>query len=134
MKILMMFFLIFNLLLISFARQISAEQLHEMIQENKNILLYDVRTYQEYRLGTIPGAKNIPFQWIDRVVDDIEKAMETTKDLSVVLFCRTDNRATEAYNILRKNKIKAIVMQDGFSVWKKKYKDLVSTNNTLDYL
>lgn len=60
-------------------------------------LLVDVRSPEEFREGTVEGAINIP---LDELPD---RLAEISKDLPVVLFCRSGNRSEEAILILRKS-------------------------------
>ena len=65
--------------------------------EKENALLIDVRTPDEYSLGTIPGAVNIP-------LDDIRERMaEIPKERVIWLFCGVGLRGYLASNILRGN-------------------------------
>ena len=61
------------------------------------VTLVDVRTPDEYALGTIPGAKNVP-------LDDLRGRMnEIPKDKPVILFCGVGLRGYLASNILKAN-------------------------------
>ncbi|MGM9697466.1 MAG: FAD-dependent oxidoreductase [Prevotella sp.] len=70
----------------------------EMQQANKaEITLVDVRTPDEYALGTIPGALNIP-------LDDMRQRLgEIPADRPVWLFCGVGLRGYLASNILKAN-------------------------------
>ncbi|SFM07894.1 FAD-dependent oxidoreductase [Pelosinus propionicus] len=71
---------------------------HEISMLNKtNVLLIDVRTPQEYCLGTIEGAINIP-------LDELRSRMqEIPKDKEIILFCQVGQRGYLAYRILIQN-------------------------------
>lgn len=62
-----------------------------------DVTLIDVRTPDEYALGTIPGAVNIPLDDMRRRLGDIPK------DKPVWLFCGVGLRGYLASNILRMN-------------------------------
>ncbi len=63
--------------------------------EEKNAMLIDVRTPDEFALGTIPGAVNIP-------LDDLrERLSEIPTDRPLWLFCGVGLRGYLASNILR---------------------------------
>ncbi|MBR2948107.1 MAG: FAD-dependent oxidoreductase [Bacteroidales bacterium] len=61
------------------------------------VTLVDVRTVEEYEVGTIPGAVNIP-------LDDLRgRISEISKDRPVYLFCGVGLRGYLASNILKAN-------------------------------
>jgi len=61
--------------------------------------LVDVRTPQEFKEGSAPGAINIP---LDQVPTQIDKFKG--KD-NIVVFCRSGNRSGQAKKILEENGI-----------------------------
>ena len=69
----------------------------------KKALLVDVRTPGEFASGSVPGAVNIP---LDRVEQSLSrfKGQET-----VVVFCRSGMRSSQALDILQRNGIKEVV-------------------------
>ena len=70
--------------------------------ETDNVTLIDVRTPDEYALGTIPGAINIP-------LDDMRERMsEIPADPPVWLFCGVGPRGYLASNILKANGYKDV--------------------------
>ena len=70
--------------------------------ETDNVTLIDVRTPDEYALGTIPGAINIP-------LDDMRERMsEIHADRPVWLFCGVGLRGYLASNILKANGYKDV--------------------------
>jgi len=69
--------------------------------ENDRPFLVDVRTSQEFHLGAIPGAVNIP-------VDELRSRLsELPRDRQIVVYCQVGQRGYLATRIL---------MQSGFSV------------------
>ncbi|MCS7088689.1 MAG: rhodanese-like domain-containing protein [Thermoflexales bacterium] len=62
---------------------------------NRPHVLIDVRTPEEFRMGHIPGAKNIDVQVIGQRLKDIPQ------DKPVVLYCRSGSRSAIAASILR---------------------------------
>lgn len=64
---------------------------------DENVFLLDVRTPEEYRLGTIEGAVNIPHTELR------ERLHEVPADRPVVVFCHVGYRAYIAYRILTQN-------------------------------
>ncbi|HEB33330.1 MAG TPA: metalloregulator ArsR/SmtB family transcription factor [Spirochaetes bacterium] len=79
-----------------------------------DVLVLDVRPFEEYRSGHISKALSIPLPELKQRIDEIPKNME------IVAYCRGPYcvLAAEAITFLRKAGIKAIRMKDGFPEWK----------------
>lgn len=75
-------------------------------------LLVDVRTRDEYSLGTLPGAINIP-------VDDLrERLSELPKDKKIVVSCAVGLRGYLAYRILVQNGYTEVRnLSGGYKTW-----------------
>ncbi|MDD2437891.1 MAG: FAD-dependent oxidoreductase, partial [Massilibacteroides sp.] len=75
-------------------------------------LLVDVRTSDEYELGTIPGAINIP-------IDELRGRLnELSKDKEIVLFCAVGLRGYLAWRILSQNDYNQIYnLSGGYKTW-----------------
>jgi len=86
----------------------------ENLDETKSILI-DVRTKEEFELGAINGAVNIPLEQLQARINEIPRNKE------VIVYCRVGNRSYQAYKIL---------MQNGF----KKVKNLSGGYNTYSSL
>ncbi|MCX7786217.1 MAG: FAD-dependent oxidoreductase [Spirochaetes bacterium] len=73
-------------------------QWHELLEKDLSTLfLLDVRTPEEYQLGTIEGAVNIPHYEVRH------RLAEIPKDRTIVVFCAAGLRAYLAERILREN-------------------------------
>lgn len=71
------------------------------LDQEKSILI-DVRTPEEYSLGTIEGAKNIP-------VDELRNRLsEFPQDREIIVFCQVGLRAYIASKILRQKRYKNV--------------------------
>ena len=69
----------------------------------KKAFLVDVRTPGEFASGSVPGAVNIP-------LDRIEQSLTRFKGQgTVVVFCRSGMRSSQARDILLRNGIKEVV-------------------------
>lgn len=79
---------------------------------DKNVLLVDVRTANEYNLGTIPGAINIP-------VDELRQRLpELPKDRPIVVTCAIGLRGYLAYRILVQHGYKEVKnLSGGYKTW-----------------
>jgi len=82
--------------------------------KNRDILVLDVRPFEEYRSGHIPEAHSFPLSELKERIDEIPKNIE------VVAYCRGPYcvLSAEAIIFLRKRGISAIRMEDGFPEWK----------------
>ena len=74
---------------------LSGKELVRLVRESpRDIVLVDVRTPEEYRLGHIPTAMNISHE---RIFDD---PPTDDKDARIILYCRSGNRSEFARNVL----------------------------------
>ena len=73
--------------------QISAQQAKEVMDQQPDAVILDVREQGEYDAGHIPGAVLLPVGSIDG-----ETAAETipTRDTTVLVYCRSGNRSKTA--------------------------------------
>ena len=78
------------------------------------VSVIDVRPAEEYKVGHIPGAVNIPLAELQRHLDEFDTEME------VVAYCRGPHcvLAFDAVAELRKHGLKARRLEDGFPEWK----------------
>lgn len=89
---------------------ISPEQAKEMLDSgDKDILLLDVRTKNEYKAGHIKGAKLIPIQVLSGMTDEIADY----SDKKVILYCGVGGRSSKASGILQEKGFKSIYNMDG---------------------
>ena len=72
----------------------TSEEISQIIQD-KNITIIDVRTKEEYELGHIKGAINIPDT-------EIENEVNYDKNKAIAVYCRTGVRSSEAAKTLEK--------------------------------
>lgn len=79
------------------------------LENNLNsYIIYDVRSKEEYKLGHIKGAINIPY---DEVAANIDRFKNL--DRPIVLHCRTNNRSFYAGSILQAAGIDDITIAPG---------------------
>ncbi len=64
--------------------------------------LVDVRTEWEFAEGSAPGAVNIP---LDKISQNLNKFKDKP---SIIVFCRSGNRSSQAKTILEKNGIQEV--------------------------
>lgn len=94
--------------------KITIAQTKEMINNDEIKLIIDVRTKEEYDLGHIENAINIPY---DEITNNLEYLEQYKNDI-ILVYCRTSNRSTIAADVLHNNNFKKVyAMTDGYSNW-----------------
>ncbi|MFQ5431463.1 MAG: rhodanese-like domain-containing protein [Nitrospinota bacterium] len=88
-------------------KSISAQKGLQIVETEKDVLMLDVRTPQEFTgpLGHIDGAKLIPVQELANRLKEIAQY----KDKKVVLVCHSGRRSKIAGNILVQNGFKNVM-------------------------
>ncbi|ABM02713.1 Rhodanese domain protein [Psychromonas ingrahamii 37] len=76
---------------------IEPQQLIKQIQNEKLLVILDVRTENEYTQGHIQGAINIPYDQLRKEQDKII----AYKDQQVILYCHSGRRADMAARTLQ---------------------------------
>lgn len=95
-------------------KEISNEEAFRIIEEDKEILLLDVRSEQEYLESHIENAVLIPHTELDMI---LEKVLEK-KHSKILIYCRTKNRSSEVANYLLDSGIENIyLMHEGYLEW-----------------
>lgn len=74
-------------------QSIDGETVYNMIKNNEDFVLVDVRGQEEYDEGHIPTAVLIP---LDTIETDFE-TMISEKNKKIVIYCRSGNRTKTAY-------------------------------------
>lgn len=88
---------------------LTKEEIKEMLINNSNVILLDVRSHQEYEEGHLNGAINIP------TYDLYREALKrlTDKDAIIIAYCTVGVRSENAIKILRKMGYKNLYHLDG---------------------
>lgn len=73
-------------------RQVSMDQAVAIMEREKNYIILDVRTPEEFAEKHIPNAVNIP----NEVIGTSEIAALPTKDQLILVYCRSGRRSKEA--------------------------------------
>ncbi|MCG2610629.1 rhodanese-like domain-containing protein [Flavobacterium sp. SM15] len=79
----------------------STENISDFI--NKNAVILDVRTSEEFASGHIKGSKNIPLDMLSSEIENIQKLNQP-----VIACCRSGMRSAQATALLKKNGIETI--------------------------
>jgi len=92
---------------------ITSDEAYNMISENQDIIILDVRSDYEYESGHIEGAINVP-------LDEIETFKDITddKDVKVLVYCASGNRSKSASEKLVKLGYTEIYNFGGLDNWK----------------
>ncbi|SEP80004.1 rhodanese-like domain-containing protein [Flavobacterium urocaniciphilum] len=69
----------------------------------KDAIIIDVRTYEEFASGHIKNSKNIPLQIIETKISDIKKLNKP-----VIVCCKSGMRSAQANAILNRNGIESM--------------------------
>jgi rhodanese-related sulfurtransferase/DNA-binding transcriptional ArsR family regulator len=79
-----------------------------------DVYIIDVRPVEEFEAGHIPGATSVPF---DELNDHLS---QLPADMDIVAYCRGPHCvfAPKAAQILRRNGLRAMVLEDGMPEWR----------------
>lgn len=77
-------------------KNLSSDKLKELIQNNKNILLIDIRSKDEFEEVNIETSINIPLQDLLYNIDELQEH----NDKNIVIYCRSGHRSVTACNLL----------------------------------
>jgi rhodanese-related sulfurtransferase len=85
------------------------------MQKEKDVIVLDVRTPQEYQEGHISNAINIPVQILGQQLDNLKNF----KDKKILVYCRSGHRGTIASQILDGAGFKNVYnLKGGLFEWK----------------
>ena len=97
-------------------------QVSQMISDNENIILIDVRTPDEFQEGHIDGAKLINFY--DANFQEEVKKLDATK--KYVVYCRSGGRSSKSVSAMKKLGFKDVYnMSGGILAWQRAKNNLV---------
>ena len=94
-------------------RQVSQEQAVQIMQEQTGYIIIDVRTEEEYDEGHIPGAVNLPLDYIGTVAPP----QLPDKDQLILVYCRSGRRSKQAAQKLADQGYTNIVEFGGINTW-----------------
>ncbi len=95
---------------------VSPVEAKRKIEKDRNVLILDVRTVEEFSEEHIKGAINIPVQEMAKRLDELKKY----KNYDIIVYCRSGSRSKRASEILVKNGFKHVYnLSGGIIEWKK---------------
>lgn len=93
--------------------KISASEAKKVIDSEKQIVLLDVRTVEEYTEKRIPGSILIPYD----VIEDEAPSKLTDKNKKILIYCRSGRRSAIAAESLIKIGYKNVFDFGGINDW-----------------
>lgn len=94
-------------------KQISSQEAAQMMEEESDYIILDVRTAQEYEGSHIKGAINVPNESITE--DNIAELPD--KEQLILVYCRSGNRSKQASKKLADMGYTNIVEFGGINTW-----------------
>lgn len=93
-------------------KEIDAVSLKEMMDENKELQLYDVRSQAEFAQGIIEGGVFMPMHTVPLKMNNLPK------DKTIVFYCRSGARSGQVCGYLAENSdIEALNLRGGIISW-----------------
>lgn len=95
-------------------QSIDGDTVYQMLQDQEDFVLVDVREQDEYDEGHIPNSILIPLGTIEK---DFEIKVPS-KDKKIVIYCRSGRRSKEAYTKVVNLGYKNVYDLGGIQDWK----------------
>lgn len=96
-------------------KNISGEEAYKLINEDKELIILDVRSKEEYDNGHIPGAKLFPVQLIAKKINELDEYI----DNPILVYCASGVRSPRAVDTLLENDFNNIYhLSRGISSWR----------------
>lgn len=94
-------------------RQVTADEAVEIMNEERDYIILDVRTQEEYDSGHIPGAVCVPNE---SIISEPPSQLPD-KDQLILVYCRSGNRSKQASQKLADMGYTNIVEFGGINDW-----------------
>lgn len=95
--------------------KISPQAARELLANDKNAILIDVRTKEEFQQGRIAGSILLPYDQITAA--SAAKLIGNDRNRTVVLYCRSGNRSAVAASTLRSLGFSRVYDLGGINAW-----------------
>jgi len=94
--------------------QVNSKEVKELLKKNKDLIIIDVRTPNEFNAGHLKGALNIDVNQYDAT----SKIDKLNRNARYIVYCRTSNRSGMAVQYMMQKGFKTVYqMMDGFPGW-----------------
>jgi phage shock protein E len=95
-------------------KQVTSKEAAQMLKSEKNLVVLDVRTAEEFKDGHIKGALNIDIRQPDAFV----KIDKLNRNAKYIVHCRTNHRSQIAVDHMVQKGFKTIIqIMDGYEGW-----------------
>ena len=95
-------------------RYVSMNEIVQIMNENENYIILDVRTMEEFNQGHIPNAICIPNETInENIINELPN-----KEQLILIYCRSGNRSKQAATKLEKLGYTNLIEFGGIIDWK----------------
>ncbi|NQW24373.1 MAG: hypothetical protein HQ475_13130 [SAR202 cluster bacterium] len=95
--------------------EISADDLHQRIENGEKLVILDTRTPEEYQRMCIPGGRSMPGGELALRITDITKDLDA--DTTVVINCAGRTRSIMGTRVLQRMGVNAVGLKNGTSGW-----------------
>lgn len=92
-------------------KEISTKELQNLVEENKDLNIIDVREVDEVAQGKITGALNIPLGLLEFRMHELDKSKE------YIMVCRSGGRSGRAAQFLDGQGFNVINLTGGMLAW-----------------
>ena len=95
--------------------EITADDLHQRIENGEKLVILDTRTPEEYHNFCIPGGRSMPGGELALRITDIQN--EIDEDTTVIINCAGRTRSIMGTHVLQRMGVKALGLKNGTSGW-----------------
>ncbi|WP_252989830.1 rhodanese-like domain-containing protein [Brevibacillus panacihumi] len=102
---------------------INCQELQKLLEENKDLILLDVRDEEKFLAGTFQAnhvkTLNRPYLIMKETQEPVdEPTAQSWKDKPIITFCTSGNKAGKAATLLREHGFHAVSLEGGLTAWK----------------
>lgn len=99
---------------------VNAEKAQTLIYNNADIVILDVRTFEEYKGGSIKEAVNVPYD----ETSFTSKLNDLDKSKTYLVYCRSGVRSQKAAEVMKANGFNYLYqLEAGYNAWPHKAVD-----------
>ncbi len=100
---------------------INAKQAIQLLNNDGNVTLLDVRTIKEYKEGHLQDATLIPLQALEKNLGMLKR----DKHKKIIVYCKSGNRSISASRLLEKNGFIPLNVKGGIIAFMKEKVEIV---------